>query len=122
MDVLFVRHRPSVARPIKRTRENLPGRVRWDRPPATVSAAREPGQLRQLRLPIGTANTSRLLVGRIPPGGSREPVGEGAAADLVLTSPRVALPAVRNRVLGCSNYMVDQVELSGLEPLTSCMP
>ena len=36
--------------------------------------------------------------------------------------PRVALPAVRNRVSGCSNYMVDQVELSGLEPLTSCMP
>jgi hypothetical protein len=45
-----------------------------------------------------------------------------AAADLVLMPPRVALPAVRNRVLGCSNYMVDQVELSGLEPLTSCMP
>jgi hypothetical protein len=45
-----------------------------------------------------------------------------AAADVVLTPPQVALPAVRNRVLGCSNYMVDQVELSGLEPLTSCMP
>src|ERR1039458_8437069 len=45
-----------------------------------------------------------------------------AAADLVLTPPQVALPAVRNRVSGCSNYMVDQVELSGLEPLTSCMP
>ena len=45
-----------------------------------------------------------------------------AAADPVLTPPQVALPAVRNRVLGCSNHMVDQVELSGLEPLTSCMP
>ena len=45
-----------------------------------------------------------------------------AAADVVLTPPQVALPAVRNRVSGCSNYIVDQVELSGLEPLTSCMP
>ena len=53
--------------------------------PATVSAAREPGQLRQLRLPIGAANTSRLLAGRIAPGGSREPVGEGGdeVAELV---------------------------------------
>jgi hypothetical protein len=30
-----------------------------------------------------------------------------AALDVVLTSLRVALPAVRNRVSGCSNYMVD---------------
>jgi hypothetical protein len=45
-----------------------------------------------------------------------------AAPDLVLAPPRVALPAVRNHVSGCSNYTVEQVELSGLEPLTSCMP
>jgi hypothetical protein len=30
-----------------------------------------------------------------------------AAADLILTPPRVALPAVRNHVLSCSNYIVD---------------
>jgi hypothetical protein len=45
-----------------------------------------------------------------------------AAAGPVLTPSQVALPAVRNHVSGCSNYVVDQVELSGLEPLTSCMP
>jgi hypothetical protein len=45
----------------------------------------EPGQLRRLRLPIGTTNTSGLWAGRIPPGGSREPVGEGGdeVAELV---------------------------------------
>src|ERR1035438_10562695 len=76
--VLFVRHRRSVARPVGRTPvKTSPGGSAGTARPATVSAAREPGQLRQLRLPIGAANTSRLLAGRIAPGGSREPVGEG---------------------------------------------
>src|ERR1035438_1210961 len=76
--VLFVRHRRSVARPVGRTPvKTSPGGSAGTARPATVSAAREPGQLRQLRLPIGAANTSRLLAGGIAPGGRREPGGAG---------------------------------------------